>query len=161
MLNIPHFSPINDVQKIYTTNLVRRLTGATLNQLKYWVRTNLVSPERMEKISFYSFKDIVKLRVLAGLRKKGLSLQKVREGIKNLSTMLPDDGILSRLVIYTDGTDMIVIEKGTYFSAITKQHYFRFDTEETRAEIINLQESTISSTGTMSKDGDRISLRSL
>ena len=118
MLNIPHFSPINDVQKIYTTNLVRRLTGATLNQLKYWVRTNLVSPERMEKISFYSFKDIVKLRVLVGLRKKGLSLQKVREGIKNLSTMLPDDGILSRLIVYTDGTDMIVVEKGSPAGAV-------------------------------------------
>ena len=149
------------MQKIYPTNLVQRLSGATLNQLKYWVRTNLVSPERMGKISFYSFKDMVKLRVLVGLRKKGLSLQKVREGIKNLSTMLPDDGILSRLVIYTDGTDMIVIEKGRYFSAITRQHYFRFDTEEIDAEIIDLQESAFPSTGTMSKHGDRISLRRL
>jgi hypothetical protein len=34
---------------------------------------------------------------------------------------------------------MIVIEKGMYFSAITKQQYFHFDTEQIGAEIIRLQ----------------------
>lgn len=34
------------MNRIYPTNLVRKLTGVTLNQLKYWVRINLVSPER-------------------------------------------------------------------------------------------------------------------
>jgi hypothetical protein len=53
--------------------------------------------------------------------------------------MLPDDEPLSRLIIYTDGRDMIVAEKGKYFSAITEQQYFRFDTEQIGAEIIELQ----------------------
>jgi DNA-binding transcriptional MerR regulator len=127
------------MNKIYPTNIVRKLTGVTLNQLKYWVRINLVSPTRDGKFSFYSFKDIVKLRVLVSLRKNGLSLQKVREGIRNLTKMLPDEEPLSRLVIYTDGMDMIVVEKGKYFSAITRQQYFRFDTEQIRAEIIKFQ----------------------
>ena len=129
------------MNKIYPTNLVRKLTGATFNQIKYWVKINLVSPERDGKFSFYSFKDIVRLRVLVSLRKKGLSLQKVRKGIKNLSKMLPDEEPLSRLIIYTDGMDMIVVEKGKYFSAITRQQYFRFDTEQIRAEIIKLQKT--------------------
>jgi DNA-binding transcriptional MerR regulator len=115
------------------------LTGVTVNQLKYWVRINLVSPERIGKASFYSFKDIVKLRILVSLRRAGLSLQKMREGVRNLSRMLPDDEPLTRLIIYTDGTDMIVVEKGMYFSAITKQQYFRFDTEQIGAEITRLQ----------------------
>ncbi len=127
------------MNNIYPTKLVRKLTGSSLNQLKYWVRINLVSPEKKGKYSFYSFKDIVKLRVLVSLRRKGLSLQKVREGIENLSGMLPDDEPLSRLIIYTDGVDMIVVEKGKYFSAITRQHYFRFDTEQIGAEIVRLQ----------------------
>jgi DNA-binding transcriptional MerR regulator len=130
-----------DMHNVYPTNLVHKLTGASLNQLKYWVRINLVSPEREGKSSFYSFKDIVKLRVLASLRNKGLSLQKVRDGIENLSKMLPDDEPLSRLIIYTDGVDMIVAEKGKYFSAITRQQYLRFDTEQIGSEIINLQKS--------------------
>ena len=127
------------MNNIYPTKLVRKLTGSSLNQLKYWVRINLISPQRMGKSSYYSFKDIVKLRVLVSLKRRGLSLQKVREGIRNLSAMLPDDDPLSRLVIYTDGVDMIVVEKGKYFSAITKQQYFRFDTEQIVAEIIRLQ----------------------
>ena len=127
------------MQKIFPTKFVQKLTGATLNQLKYWVRICIVAPERDGKSFFYSFKDIVKLRVLVSLRRKGLSLQKVRKGINNLSMMLPDDEPLSRLIIYTDGMDMIVVEKGKYFSAITKQHYFRFDTEQIGAEIIRLQ----------------------
>jgi DNA-binding transcriptional MerR regulator len=125
--------------KTYPTNLVSRLTGATRNQLKYWVRINLISPERVGKCSLYSFKDIVKLRVLVSLRQKGLSLQKVRAGIQTLSMILPDNEPLSRLIIYTDGIDMIVIEKGHYFNAITKQRYFRFDTEQIGAEIIEIQ----------------------
>jgi len=87
----------------------------------------------------FSFKDIIKLRVLVSLKNNGLSLQKVRQGINNLSAMLPDDDPLTRLIIYTDGIDMIVAEKGKYFSAITRQRYFRFDTEEIGAEIISLQ----------------------
>ncbi len=123
----------------YKTDLVKQLTAATSNQLKYWVRIGLIAPRINGRCAYYSFKDIVKLKVLVSLRENGLSLQKVRLGIKRLSKMLPDDEPLSRLVIYTDGRDMIVIEKGKYFSAITKQQYFRFDTERIGAEIIELQ----------------------
>jgi DNA-binding transcriptional MerR regulator len=127
------------MKNTYSTKLVRKLTRASVNQLKYWVRTSLVSPEKKGKYSLYSFKDIVKLRVLVSLRRKGLSLQNVRNGMENLSRMLPDDEPLSRLIIYTDGIDMIVVEKGKYFSAITRQRYFRFDTEQISAEIVRLQ----------------------
>ena len=123
----------------YPTRLVRRITKATGNQLKYWVRIGLVTPEKRGKTFFYSFKDIIKLRLLIKLKENGLSLQKIKKGIKKLSEMLPaTDDPLTKLVIYTDGIDMIVIEKGKYFSAMTRQHYFRFDTEQISAEIINL-----------------------
>ncbi|HBZ55033.1 MAG TPA: hypothetical protein DEO88_06475 [Syntrophobacteraceae bacterium] len=128
------------MQSIYPTRMVQKLTGASLNQLKYWVRTGLVCPAREGKCFFYSFKEIVKLRVLVSLKNKGLSLQRVRIGISNLASILPDAEPLTRLIIYTDGVDMIVAEKGHYFSAITKQRYMRFDTEQIGAELVNLQE---------------------
>ncbi len=127
---------------IYPTRLVQKLTGATPNQLKYWVRTGLVCPAREGRCFFYSFREIIKLRVLVSLRGKGLSLQRVRVGINNLSAILPDAESLTRLVIYTDGVDMIVAEKGNYFSAITRQRYMCFDTEQIGAELFNLQERT-------------------
>ncbi len=131
------------MRKEYPTNLVMSLTDATANQLKYWVRIKLISPEIKSRRAFFSFKDIVTLRVLVSLRKKGLSLQKVRLGIERLSATLPEEEPLSRLVIYTDGEDMIVLEKGNFFSAITKQQYFRFDTEQIGSEIVKLQENHI------------------
>jgi len=131
------------MRKEYPTNLVISLTGATANQLKYWVRIKLIHPEIKGRCAFFSFKDIVTLRILVSLRKKGLSLQKVRLGIERLSETLPEDEPLSRLVIYTNGEDMIVLEKGKFFSAITKQQYFRFDTEQIGSEIVKLQETKI------------------
>jgi DNA-binding transcriptional MerR regulator len=136
------FQPKNNMVYAYPTDLVRNLTGATSNQLKYWTRIKLIAPEINGRRAHYSFKDIVKLRVLVSLRKNGLSLQKVRLGIKRLSEMLPNDEPLSRLIIFTDGMDMILVEKGKYFSAITKQQYFRFDTEEIGAEITELQQNS-------------------
>ncbi|RJR46223.1 MAG: MerR family transcriptional regulator [Desulfobacteraceae bacterium] len=127
----------------YKTDLVMRLTGATSNQLKYWGRIGLVSPRINGRRAQYSFKDIVKLRVLVSLRHNGISLQKVRLGISRLSEILPDDAPVTRLLIYTDGMDMIVVEKGKYFSAITKQQYFRFDTEQIGAEITELEQNRL------------------
>jgi DNA-binding transcriptional MerR regulator len=126
------------MDNVYKTYLVMKLTGATSNQLKYWSHKELVAPEINGRRAHYSFKDIVKLRVLVSLRKNGLSLQKISLGINRLSEVLPDDEPLSRLIIYTDGVDMIVVEKGKYFSAITKQQYFRFDTEQIEADITEL-----------------------
>ncbi|MFC1885734.1 MerR family transcriptional regulator [Thermodesulfobacteriota bacterium] len=124
----------------YSTKFVRKLTGATENQLKYWVKIAIVTPKRIGKSHYYSFRDIVKLRVLALLRQNGLSLQKVRRGIDNLSRILPDtEDPMTRLMIHTDGIDMIVVEKGNYFSAITRQQYFIFDTGKIKSEMIRLQ----------------------
>lgn len=123
----------------FTTDLVTRLTKATPNQLKYWSRIKLIQPRVEGRRAFFSFKDIVKLRVLVSLRKNGLSLQRVRLGIEKLSEILPDEEHLSSLLIYTDGEDMIVLEKGNYFSAITKQQYFKFDTSQIGVDIIKIQ----------------------
>lgn len=121
----------------YPTRLIRSITKATDNQLKYWVRIGLVTPEKKGKTFFYSFKDIIKLRLLIKLKENGLSLQKIKKGIKKLSEMLPAaDDPLAKLVIYTDGVDMLVIEKGNYFSATTMQKYFQFDTAKIKSDII-------------------------
>lgn len=134
----------------YPTRLVRSLTKATDNQLKYWVKIGLVFPNKKGKTYFYSFKDIIKLKLIMLLKNNGLSLQKIKKGIKNLTKLLPDsDEPLARLVIHTDGVDMIVNEKGKYFSATTMQRYLHFDTEQISFEIIRLQ--SIDSTLQISK----------
>jgi len=128
----------------YPTRLVRRITRATDNQLKYWVRIGLATPEKKGKTFFYSFKDIIKLKLLIKLKENGLSLQKIKKGIKKLSEMLPaTDDPLSKLVIYTDGIDMLVIERGNFFSATTMQRYFQFDTAKIKSDIIYFNDNKV------------------
>jgi hypothetical protein len=63
-LYLSFFQPKIIMKNIYPTKLVHKLTGATINQLKYWVRINLIFPERVGKTHFYSFKDIIKLKLI-------------------------------------------------------------------------------------------------
>lgn len=127
------------MKNIYPTGLVRKLTHATENQLKYWVRIRIMSPIKIGKTFYYSFRDIIKLRLVVSLKRNGLSLQKIKKGLKNLSETLPkSDDPLTRLIIYTNGIDMFVNEKGKYFSATTMQHFFKFDTEKIKNEIVEL-----------------------
>lgn len=128
------------MENIYPTGLIRKLTNASDNQLKYWIKIGIIIPEKIGKTFYYSFRDIIKLRVIVSLKKNGLSLQKIKKGINNLAVNLPEsDDPLSRLIIYTDGIDMFVNEKGKYFSATTMQQFFKFDTEEINNEIMDLQ----------------------
>lgn len=135
------------MKNVYPTGLIRKLTQASENQLKYWVKIGIVHPIKKGKTFYYSFRDIIKLRLIVSLKENGLSLQKIKKGLNNLSVNLPEsDAPLSRLIIYTDGVDMFVNEKGKYFSATTMQQFFKFDTEEIINEIIYLQKK-----GTLSR----------
>ncbi len=128
----------------FPTDLVLRVTGASANQLKYWVKIGLVELSKNGKKYFYTFRDIVKLRVISSLKKNGLSLQTIRKGIDNLTKVLPPGADpLSRLTIFTDGQDMIVMEKGMYFSATSMQRFFRFDTEQLQATIVQIQSDEV------------------
>ena len=137
---------------LFSTDAVLRVTGTSPNQLKYWVKIGLVAPIQDGKRYFYKFRDIIRIQVVANLKTKGLSLQKIRKGIDNLAKVLPpDDDPLSKLIIFTDGHDMIAMEKGMYFSATSMQHYFRFDIEQLQASIIRFQ-----SNETLKADADRL-----
>jgi DNA-binding transcriptional MerR regulator len=125
---------------LFSTDVVLRVTGASANQLKYWVKIGLVIPTQDGKRYLYSFRDIIRIKVVADLKNKGLSLQKIRKGIDNLAKVLPaDDDPLSKLIIFTDGHDMVAMEKGMYFSATSMQRYFQFDIEQLQASIIRFQ----------------------
>lgn len=128
---------------LFSTDIVVRVTDASANQLKYWVKIGLVSPIKEGKRYLYTFRDIIRIRVVTNLKIKGLSLQKIRKGIDNLTEVLPaEDDPLARLVIFTDGQDMIAMEKGMYFSATSMQQYFRFDLGQLQASILKIQSET-------------------
>ncbi len=65
----------------FTAEQVQALTGLSRHQLTYWARTRFFPPERgTATIPFYSFRDLVGLRVLATLRHEHrVPLQELRK----------------------------------------------------------------------------------
>ena len=79
----------------YTARQVRVALKISQRRLDYWDELGIVSPKRTAKergskvngrgnCRSYSYDDLVRLRVVKGLRDAGLSLQKIRKCLKKL-----------------------------------------------------------------------------
>jgi uncharacterized protein (DUF433 family) len=95
----------NQVVSAFTEDQASRLTGVSVNQLRYWDQTGLFSPQFADenrKAAFsrvYSFLDITALRVLNVLTKEySVSVQHLREVAKKLCAL--DNGAWSRVTLY-------------------------------------------------------------
>jgi DNA-binding transcriptional MerR regulator len=82
----------------YTTAQAARLAGCSASQLRYWARTDLVSPSDDDG---YTFRDLVTLRVVQSLLESGLSTTRVRIALVALREIGDDD--LPSLRLVTDG----------------------------------------------------------
>ena len=66
------------------------IAGATVRQVEYWRKSNLVTPTLSRRLSarnevrLYNVADLVELRVVGELRRQGLSLQHIRAVVRRL-----------------------------------------------------------------------------
>jgi hypothetical protein len=67
-----------------TSNEVAALTGISLRQLQWWDERGLVVPERKGHRRLYSLDDLAEVAVIAELRRKGFSLQRMRKVVRFL-----------------------------------------------------------------------------
>lgn len=71
--------------KAFTSDIVARLTGLSIDQLHRWDRNGFFSPSladpnrRRPNSRVYSFRDVVGLRTIAKLRDRGVSFSDLRE----------------------------------------------------------------------------------
>ena len=65
----------------YTSGDVARIAGVSLRQLQWWDERNVVSPRQEGHRRVYLPREVVKVSVIAELRRKGLSLKKIRRAI--------------------------------------------------------------------------------
>lgn len=65
----------------FTSSQVSQHTGLTPRQLQWWDEQGIVVPARRGRRRIYSAKDVAELRVLADLRRRGFSLQRIRRMI--------------------------------------------------------------------------------
>jgi DNA-binding transcriptional MerR regulator len=99
----------------YNSTEVARICGVSLRQLQWWDERNVVSPRQDGHKRVYSPEEVVEISVIAELRRKGFSLQKIRRVLrflqkdmgKRLSEALSASGDIHLL---TDGKSIYLEE---------------------------------------------------
>ena len=71
-------------QAHYTSGDVARIAGVSLRQLQWWDERNVVSPRQEGHRRVYLPQEVVEVSVIAELRRKGFSLQKIRRVLRFL-----------------------------------------------------------------------------
>jgi DNA-binding transcriptional MerR regulator len=68
----------------YNSSEVARICGVSLRQLQWWDERNVVSPRQDGHRRIYQTQEVVEISVIAELRRKGFSLQKIRRVLRFL-----------------------------------------------------------------------------
>jgi len=68
----------------YSSQDVARVAGVSLRQLQWWDEQGVVSPTHTGHKRLYQFEEVIEVAVIAELRRKGFSLQKIRRVLKFL-----------------------------------------------------------------------------
>jgi DNA-binding transcriptional MerR regulator len=97
-----------DPDQAYTSADVARVSGVSLRQLQWWDEKKVVSPRHEGHRRVYRPDEVVEITVIAELRRKGFSLQKIRRVLrflqremgKRLADVMSGD---SELHLVTDG----------------------------------------------------------
>ena len=78
------------MKSFFTPKEIRELVDITYRQIQYWDKSRFIIPSyrRRGKYRLYTFGDLVLLKVAELLRKKGNSIQQLRQTISNLREML-------------------------------------------------------------------------
>lgn len=95
-------------ERAFTSSDVARIAQVSLRQLQWWDERKVVSPRHEGHKRVYNPEEVVEITVIAELRRKGFSLQKIRRVLrflqremgKRLSDVLTED---SNLHLVTDG----------------------------------------------------------
>lgn len=74
-----------DPEEVYTSSEVARISGVSLRQLQWWDERGVVSPRQQGHRRVYLPQEVVEVSVIAALRKKGFSLQKIRRVLRFLT----------------------------------------------------------------------------
>src|SRR5579862_411681 len=69
---------------IFTSSDVALISGVSLRQLQWWDERKVVSPKQDGHRRVYQQQEVVEVSVVAELRRKGFSLQKIRRVLKYL-----------------------------------------------------------------------------
>ncbi len=75
---------VNVEEKTYSSSDVSQIAGVSLRQLQWWDERKVVSPRHEGHRRVYFASEVVEITVIAELRRKGFSLQKIRRVLRFL-----------------------------------------------------------------------------
>ena len=71
-------------EKNFTSSDVARIASVSLRQLQWWDERKVVSPRHEGHKRVYAAEEVIEVTVIAELRRKGFSLQKIRRVLRFL-----------------------------------------------------------------------------
>jgi DNA-binding transcriptional MerR regulator len=94
---------------------VCKIVGISYRQLDYWARTDLVRPSLADAHGSgtqrrYSYRDLVRLKVIKNLLDAGVKLQTARKAIEYIRGDLGDDWASASIVL--DGGNSVLVRSG-------------------------------------------------
>jgi DNA-binding transcriptional MerR regulator len=128
---------------LYSVREVARVFGLTPSRLRYWDRSGFLKPSgRSGRRRFYTFQDLIGLRVAKGLLDAGVSLQHVRRAVEGLRTSLPRViRPLNELRVVADGQSVLVRGEDGAFEPATGQRVLDFEVNALRDDVVRALES--------------------
>lgn len=93
---------------IFSAEQAACISGCTLHQLRYWRDTGLIEPavrpSSPRDREGFDFRNLVELRTIVGMLKRGISLQKIRKTLSFLRENTDSSRPLSECKLVTDGS---------------------------------------------------------
>src|SRR6201998_1270749 len=77
-------SESEDGARSFTSSDVSRIAGVSLRQLQWWDERKVVSPRHEGHKRIYLAEEVIEITMIAELRRKGFSLQKIRRVLRFL-----------------------------------------------------------------------------
>ncbi|MEP6802644.1 MAG: tetratricopeptide repeat protein [Acidobacteriota bacterium] len=124
----------------YETREVAQILGLTQAQVRSYVKSGFLEPERVGgggRLRF-SFSDLVFLRTAKGLLAAGLPARRVRRSLSRLRAQLPAGRRLTGLRIAAHGDDVIVADGDGLWQAESGQALFDFGVAELARKVAPL-----------------------
>ena len=116
------------------------MSGCTPHQLRYWDKVKLVSPSIQSSNGkpgvpkFYSFRDIVSLRVVKTLLDNGMSIQRVRRAWRYLTRNGDLTKHLSEVKLLSENNTIYIEEDDNVFDALKSGQLVFFNTIDSIAK---------------------------
>lgn len=133
---------------LYSVSEVARVFGVKTSRLRSWDKAGFIQPSaRSGRRRYYTFQDLIGLRVAKGLLEEGVPFRQVKRSVEALKSSLPRVARpLSELRVVADGQTVVVkAEEGT-FEPTTGQLVLDFEVRTLRDDVVRVLKNHHTST---------------